>query len=156
MYLGMILLLMAALPILSIVAEYWMSSGGLDFVQVAGRWFVFWSVGVRLVLAGLRQTVQPAFTAQTIFRISDPEALKVVQELGFGNLAIGLLGIVAVLAPAWLMPAAVAGALFYGLAGIKHVLNAEWTRLEAIAMVSDLAIAAVLIAYVVATLVGDY
>ena len=154
MYIVLIVLLMAVLPIVSIAIDAMMSAGTFDLLTSATRWFVFWGAGVRLALAGLRQIAQPAFTAETIFRIKDPEAHKIVQELGFGNMALGVLGIVAGFVPDWVLPAAVASAIFYALAGIKHVLNAEWTRLEAVAMISDLGFAAILIVLVAGRLIG--
>lgn len=154
MYLALIVLLMAVLPLLSIVVDYAYAAGDADLIVICGRWFVFWAVGIRLLLAGIRQTVQPSFTAETIFRIKDPAAHKIVSELGFGNLAIGLLGVLSLFRDDWLLPAAISGGLFYGLAGIKHVLNSEWTETEIIAMISDLAIFAILAFYVAAVLLG--
>ena len=31
---------------------------------LVGKWFVFWTVGIQLFLAGLRQIVQPRYTAE--------------------------------------------------------------------------------------------
>jgi hypothetical protein len=42
---------------------------------------------------------------------------------------------------------ALAGAIFFGLAGIQHVRNKASSRAEIAAMVSDLGLAAVLIVY---------
>ncbi|MET0743678.1 MAG: hypothetical protein ABWY78_09935 [Microvirga sp.] len=157
MYGWMIVGLMGVLPIGSILAEWLLFPGGAGaaaLVPLVGKWFVFWAAGVRLFLAGLRQIADPAFTAQTIFRIADPGAGVIVQELGFANVAIGILGIVSFLHGAWIVPAALAGCVFLGLAGGRHVLNANRTRTETIALVSDLWIAAVLAAFLVATLVA--
>ena len=93
MYLAVVVLLMAVLPIASIVAESILARGGADLLWLIGKWFVFWSVGVRLMLAGLRQVFNPAFTAETIFGVKEKAALTIVRELGFGNLSIGLLGV---------------------------------------------------------------
>src|SRR6478609_6215113 len=99
MYWLMIVGLMGVLPIGSVLLEWLFLDGGggpagpAGLVALIGKWFVFWAIGVRLFLAGLRQIADPAFTAKTIFRIEDPKALIVVQELGFANMALGLLGI---------------------------------------------------------------
>jgi hypothetical protein len=150
MYLAVIALTMFVLPIASIAQEYFASAGSPDLIALAGKWFVFWGVGVRLLLAGLRQTINPAFTARTIFEIKDEAAEKVVRELGFGNIAIGVLGVISQFDSAWVLPAAISGGLFYGLAGAKHVLNNPRTRLENIAMVSDLFMFAILLVYTIA------
>lgn len=149
MYLLMVVALMGALPILSVIAEVF-KHGGADIAFVVARWFVFWSVGVRLLTAGLRQAANPAFTAQTLFRISDAGSLKIVRELGFANLAIGVLGVAALFEPSWIIPAALVGALFFGLAGVQHAMNKGRERLADFAMASDLFVFLVLAACLVA------
>ncbi len=153
MYLVMVIVLMVALPVLSVASELVVFHGGDVLVQV-GRWFVFWAVGVRLLAAGLRQTIDPTFTAKTIFAIGDPAARRIVRELGFGNLAIGLIGMLALVNSGWIVPAAIAGGVFYGLASLRHVRNRDRTRTETIAMVSGLFAAGVIAAWLVAVLVG--
>ena len=37
--------------------------GGGGLMPLVGKWFVFWAVGARLFIAGIRQVIQPAFTA---------------------------------------------------------------------------------------------
>ncbi|GLI24136.1 hypothetical protein GGQ86_003806 [Xanthobacter flavus] len=142
MYLAAILVLMLIAPLASILVEALVAGGPLAGLVL--KWFVFWGIGARLGLAGLKQVTQPAFTAQTIFEIADPKAQVIVQELGFANLAFGLMGLLSLAFPAFLQPAAVGGGLFYLLAGVMHALRAGKTRTETIAMVSDLGIVAVL------------
>lgn len=142
MYLAAILVLMLIAPLASILVEALVAGGPLAGLVL--KWFVFWGIGARLGLAGLKQVTQPAFTAQTIFEIADPKAQVIVQELGFANLAFGLMGLLSLAFPAFLQPAAVGGGLFYLLAGVKHALRAEKNRTETIAMVSDLGLVAVL------------
>lgn len=142
MYLAAILVLMLIAPLASIFVEALVAGGPLAGLVL--KWFVFWGVGARLGLAGLKQVTQPAFTAETIFEIADPKAQVIVQELGFANLAFGLMGLLSLAFPAFLLPAAVGGGLFYLLAGVMHALRAEKNRTETIAMVSDLGIVAVL------------
>ena len=142
MYLAAILVLMLIAPLASILVEALVAGGPLAGLVL--KWFVFWGIGARLGLAGLEQVTQPAFTAETIFEIADPKAQVIVQELGFANLAFGLLGLLSLAFPAFLLPAAVGGGLFYLLAGVKHAMRAGKTRTETIAMVSDLGIVAVL------------
>jgi hypothetical protein len=147
MYLTVIVLLMGALPIASILVELILLHSGADLLPLIGKWFVFWSVGVRLLLAGLRQIVNPEFTAETIFGIKEKAALTIVQELGFANLAIGLLGALTLVNPQWIAPAGIVAGLFYALAGIKHLVKVDRNATENIAMVSDLFIAVVLAIY---------
>ncbi len=150
MYFAVVLLLMGVLPVASIVAEAAILQGGADLTLLIGKWFVFWSVGVRLVLAGVRQIANPSFTAESIFEVKDKGAMIIVQELGVGTLSIGLLGACTLFNPGWITPAAVTGGLFYGLAGAKHLLKAGRNANETIAMISDLFIFLVLAGYLVA------
>ncbi len=143
MYVASIILLLFVLPAGSVVIEaFW--RGGADLMPLVGKWFVFWGVGVRLFLAGIRQVAQPQFTAVDIFAIKDRAALAIVREIGFGNLAMGTLGLLTLARPAWLIPAAIVGGLYYGLAGVGHLLRGERNFAENAALVSDFFIFVVL------------
>lgn len=151
MYLVIIWGLTLVIPAISVLIAMSLTPNP-DIVLIVGTWFTFWGVGIRLLTAGVRQVMQPAFTAKTIFRIQDPEAEKLVSEIGFGNLAMGLVGALTLLVPAWLAPAALTGGLYLGLAGIKHVLNAKRTREETHAMLTDLIVAVICVLFAVITL----
>jgi hypothetical protein len=144
-----IFLLLFALPIGSVVVEHFYMHSTVPFMLLAGKWFVFWSVGIRLFLAGLRQTFQPRFTAEQIFEIKGSEALPFIRELGLANLSMGFLGIISLLKPDFVLPAAIVGGLFYGLAGINHAIKRRWNFNRIIAMISDLYIFLVLAIYVI-------
>ncbi len=150
MYYAMIVLLMGVLPIASIVVERLIDNA--DLAVLLGKWFVFWACGVRLLLAGVRQIANPTFTADTIFGIADKDAGKIVSELGFANVAIGVLSVASIARPDWVLPAAIVAGLYYGLAGVKHVFNASRNRIENWATASDLGIFVVLAIYVALTL----
>jgi hypothetical protein len=72
------------------------------------------------------------------FSVPQQAALKIVQELGIANFSIGVLGVLCLSQSGWMLPAAIAGGLFYGLAGIQHRFNRDRTAAENIATVSDL------------------
>jgi hypothetical protein len=101
---------------------------------------------IRLLLASLRQIVQPQYTAETILGIKNEESHVVVRELGFANAAIAVVGVGSIIFPAWVTAGALAGGIFYGLADVNHALRPHRNRLEAIAMISDLFVAVVLLA----------
>lgn len=150
MYLAVVVLLMGLLPAAAIV----MDLGQAPLPVLIGKWFVFWAVGVRLLTAGLRQVLQPRFTAEDILGVTDPAAVPLVRELGFANIAMGGLGVLSLAIPAWALPAAIPGGLFLALAGIGHLRKRDRNRKETIAMVSDLFAATVLAGFVVATVMG--
>lgn len=151
MYFAVIALFMLILPAGCVGLEYAVLHTSSDLVALIGKWFAFWGVGMRLGIAGLRQAFNPAFTAQDVFEIEDPRVHPIVRELGFANLSLGLLGLLA-LVPGWPLPAAIAGGLFFALAGWKHIQASERNLTRSVAMVSDLFIALVLASFVAAML----
>ncbi len=96
--------------------------------------------------ASLRQLIQPRYTAETILGIKGDEPLLIMREPGIANAAIGTIGAGSLLAPGWLMAEALAGGIFYGLAGVNHAVRPHRNRLENVAMTSDLFVATVLLA----------
>jgi hypothetical protein len=152
MYFVMVVGLMVVAPLLSIGIELLVAPGS-GLIPLAGRWFVFWAVGMRLFTAGLRQVLKPEFTARTIFDIEDPAAFAVVTELGVSNIAIGVLGLASIYLAGWVMPAALYGVIFYGVAAARHLANRHRNRMESIATWSDLWVAVVLAAFLVGSLI---
>lgn len=142
---------MVVIPALFVVGEMVMTQNA-DLLLLIGKWFVFWGIGIRLLTAGVRQIAQPAFTAKTIFKFDDPGAEKLVTEIGFGNVAMGSIGTLSLLFPGWVLPAAIAGGLYLGLAGLKHVFNRNRNADENTAMITDLIIGAVMIVFVLGTM----
>ena len=141
---------MLALPVGSIYVEYSYLHSTAPLMLLVGKWFVFWSAGVRLLLAGLRQFFQPRFTAEQILGIKSDDALPLVRELGAANFATGVVGIASLAKPSFTLPVAIAAAIFYGIAGIRHVAGSDRTRNENIAMISDLFVALILALYLAA------
>jgi hypothetical protein len=154
MYYLIVGLLMFVLPIGSILVELFAFKSTQALMPLIGKWFVFWGVGGRLFLAGLRQAIQPRFTAEAILGIKCKESLQVVQELGFANISIGAIGIVSIFSGSWVMPSAIAGCLFCGLAGGRHVVKSKRNTVEDTALVSDLFIFVVLLLYIVVQVVS--
>lgn len=149
MYLAIVVLLMVIFPLGSIYAEHSLLHTASAVMPLVGKWFVFWGAGVRLFLAGLRQFFQPRFTSEQIFGIKSDEVLPLVRELGVANFATGVVGIASLAKPDFVLPVAVVAAIYYGIAGIRHVAADHRNANETIAMVSDLYVAVVFGAYVV-------
>ena len=149
MYPLIVALFMFLLPGASVAFGY---AGPESLMPLIGKWFVFWAVGERLLTAGVRQYLQPDFTAREIFHMGD-EALPIVRELGVANCAVGVAGVVSLWRPDFIVPVALIAAIFYGVAGVRHVFEKGRGRNETIAMVSDLFAAAILGAYIISTLI---
>jgi hypothetical protein len=75
--------------------------------------------------------------------------LPFVRELDVANFATGFIGIASLAKPSFTLPVAIAAAYFFGVAGIRHLVDKDKTGNENIAMVSDLFVSLVLAAYVV-------
>lgn len=137
MYLISILVLMLLAPAVSVLLGRYHAAGA-SVTGLALDWAAFWMVGGRLFLAGIRQIVQPRYTAAKILGVEHADSLLFVRELGFANLALGTVGLGGALWTQWTVPAAVGGTIFYGLAGLNHLLAGQRTASARIAMLSDL------------------
>jgi hypothetical protein len=153
MYLPAIIGLMLVLPLISVAAQTSMLPDPAALMGLGGKWFTLWGVGVRLFVAGLNQVFRPHFTAEDVFGIGDPAAHGLVREIGFGNLAMGTLGILSLFVPEFLLPAAIVGGLFFGLAGLGHLMRKDRNVKEQVAFVSELAMLALLAGFVASRLV---
>ena len=142
LYYAIVFSLMFLLPAACAGLE-WRATEGIASALIQ-KWFVFWAVGVRLLLAGSRQIVQPGYTARQILGLRGNEALLVVRELGFANVALSIVAAGSLVVPGWRVAGALAGAVFYGLAGTNHAGHAGRNRAQTVAMVSDLFVALVL------------
>jgi len=137
---------MLLLPLASVIITIYRD--GLPFsLLLAGKWLIFWAIGVRLFIAGIRQATNPAFTAQRIFSISGSDSFPIIRELGFANICIGLLGILSLWFPSWCGAAALSGGLYFGLAGMLHLFKKIDSRNEVIALASDLYIFLIMLFY---------
>jgi hypothetical protein len=132
------------LPLASIATEALVNATPLG-APLVSKWFAFWSVGCRLLLAGTKQTYQPAYTARKILGLKGDESLILVRELGFANVAMGVLGVLSLFEQPWQLGAALTAGVFYGLAGINHAIQLHRNRLENVAMLSDLFVSATLL-----------
>ena len=113
---------------------------------------MFWGVGVRLGLAGLRQFFQPAFTAKEIFHMSSDEALPLVRELAVANIATAVVGLLSLDIPELRPAGTISACIFYGVAGARHAAEPNRSRKEDIAMVSDIFLFLVLAIFLIARL----
>jgi hypothetical protein len=73
----------------------------------------------------------------------------VIRELGFANICMGIIAMTSLIQAEWRLPAAVAGGLYFGLAGLLHVFKKPDSRNEMIALVADLYLFIVMAAYIV-------
>ncbi len=99
-YLILLLLLDLILPLTSIFLDHAKSHAAIDPALV-GKWVLFFSVGLRLFIAGLVQVLIPEFTATRIFRLRHKESYTVIRELGFGNISMGVIAMLSLAKVEW-------------------------------------------------------
>lgn len=99
MFVAAVTLLMFVCPALSVAVEVSVNNDHGALIDVVGKWFVFWAVGVRLFTAGMRQIARPGLTSEGILGIEGHAAWQLVRELGFANVAIGSIAVVSLWHP---------------------------------------------------------
>lgn len=144
LYQWSVILFFLIVPVVATILEVLFYYSGTSVVTVLFKWFVFSGIGLRLGCVSIKQIFQPGFTAKEIFNISDEKAFIIVQELGCANLCLALLALLSICFGSFRIPAAISGGLFFGLAGIQHLLKSKYSNIERFAMVSDFYIFSVL------------
>jgi hypothetical protein len=148
MYAVSVILSMVVLPILSIGYEHYIHHSPAPLMLLVGKWFVFWSGGIRILGASLRQFFQPRFTVEEIFGIRNDGALPFVRELGIANFAAGTVGVLSIVQSSFILPSAIIAALFFGIAGLRHLTDKHRSRNQNLAMITALFVSLVLIGYI--------
>jgi len=146
-YLIVVLASALILPSLSVFVEFFVNKPESISVALAGKWFIFYAVGVRLTMAGMVQVIKPSFTAKEIFHIESESAFPVVRELGFANICFGLIGLISLFLPQWRIVSAFGSGLYYGIAALNHIIKKPAGANEMVALVSDVFVFLVLAAY---------
>ena len=140
-----------ALPIICGIVELALIGG--DPVLVLGKWWVFWGVGTRLLVAGIAQVSGKGPTSAILGAAAPSvQEKQLVRELGTANIGMGLAGILAPV-PGWALPAGLAGRAFLLIAGIMHVSKKNKNPQEALATWTDLIVGIVVIALAAAVLI---
>jgi hypothetical protein len=85
------------------------------------------------------------------FRDQGSRGIGIVRELGFANLSTGTLGLASLAVPAWVVPAAIVGGLFYGLAALGHAFRGKRNFKEQTALISDIFAFVILAVFVAST-----
>lgn len=146
-YLYSTILLMLIFPTISILIDVGFIHHDSNLISLMGKWFIFWAIGCRLLTAGLKQAFNPAFTAETIFHLKDKESFVIIRELGFANICTGLTAIISLMIPQWRIVIAFSGGLFFGLAGLIHILRKPDNQSELIPLISNIFIFLVMVVY---------
>jgi hypothetical protein len=147
-YLLLNISLIFILPLLSIAGEFVIDKVPISW-ELAAKWFVFWTIGIRLFVAGVKQASSPEFTATKLFNLKNSESYVVITELGFANMSLGMIGILSVINDSWRLIAAITGGLYLGFAGLHHCLKKTDSKNEVIAMLYDFIVFIVILLYLI-------
>ncbi|MFE4197629.1 hypothetical protein ACFRJ9_17340 [Paenarthrobacter sp. NPDC056912] len=139
------------LPVIAGMLELALVGG--DPVLVFGKWWVFWGVGTRLLVAGLAQVSGKGPTT-AILGAATPsvQAQQLARELGTANIGMGLAGLLS-LVPGWALPAGFAGGIFLLIAGMLHVPKKNKNAKETLATWTDLVVGFAVVVLAVYTLI---
>lgn len=139
------------IPLFGFFGEYLLKNSPLTF-HLFGKWFIFSAVGFRLFVAGIQQSVKPAFTAKEIFHIKSSESFPIIRELGFANLCFGLVAIISLFKPEWRIVSAFASGLYFGIAALQHLIKKPVGANERFALWTDIIIFVVLLLYFIVSI----
>ena len=140
------------LPIVGVIIDVSILKSEINIYSLMFKWFVFSGVGLRLLSAGLKQLINPSFTAKEIFKVNDEKSFSIVREVGLANISFGFIGLLSFFLPQFRLAAAISGGLYFGLAGCLHLFNKVKSRDEIFAMISDYFIFFVLLILVIVNL----
>ena len=150
-YFILVILQTIILPIVSGVIELVVVGG--DPVLVFGKWWVFWGVGTRLLVAGVAQLSGKGPTSAILGAAAPSiQETQLTRELGMANLTIGLAGLLA-LVPGWALPAGFAGGIYLLIAGIMHLPKKGKNPQESLATWTDLLVGVVVVVLAVYVLI---
>lgn len=144
LYQWSIILFFVVVPLLAIAGEILIFRSEEELASIAFKWFVFSGVGLRLGSAGIKQIIQPEFTAREVFGIEDEKAFVVVRELGFANICFSVIGLLSLFFISFRISAAICGGLYFGFAGVYHVLRKPKGEEERFALITDISICVLL------------
>ncbi|WP_168203869.1 DUF6790 family protein [Humibacter ginsenosidimutans] len=142
------------LPIVSGIIELIVVGG--DPVLVFAKWWAFWGVGTRLVLAGIVQ-VSGGGPTSAVLGGGTPsiQEKQLTSELGVANIGMGVAGLLA-LVPGWTLPAAAAGGVFLLIAGILHLPKKNKNPQETVATYTDLLVGVVIVVFAIYTVIRAF
>ena len=140
--------LIAVLPITAALIESRIDQVPLNYANY-WKWFIFWGVGIRLFFKGVRLASTPQMTGLSVSSFRSRESYLLLLELGFANMALGSMGILSVINDQWRLIAAIAGAIYFGLADMLRLLKKTDGRHERVALIYNILVFLGLVAFMV-------
>ncbi len=140
-----LLLVTLILPLACFAVEMLMKRG--DRSDCIGKWFIFWAIGIRCLVAGIVQLFSPGFGSENT---AEASSFIYIQELGLANCCFGICASISIFLPKHRLYMT-AGAFSIGMAAILHFfrsgLDAGISFDEKTALISDICVLALLLSY---------
>lgn len=120
------ILVLTALPLVSLIIEHKINDVEIQ-AGLVGKWFVFWTVGIRLLIGGVVQILAALRQGNTILLRSNAgsDTRKIV---GIVKMALAVLGFLCIINDKWSLLAAVTAGFYIGLAGFQHDFKKPVTK----------------------------
>ena len=67
------------LPVIASTVNILINKSEIGPFSLIFKWFVFSGVGLRLLTAGLKQSINPSFTAKEIFKVNEENSFRIVR-----------------------------------------------------------------------------
>lgn len=125
---------LTVLPLVSAAVEYHFTKTGMSAVLV-GKWFIFWTVGIRFLVAGFTQVIRQGRGALILQGDTTGGFGKV---LGLVKMLLAGMAFLCVMKDSWSLLAAITVGVYVGLAGFQHDFKKPNTAEGWISMVYDM------------------
>ena len=120
MYYNLFLLLTSSVfPIVTSIVDIYIHNEKYSNLNIWYKWFLFWSIGIRLLLIGIKKVLFPLFYIKKVYK-SYCNQPNIIKDFGFSYISIGILGIISLFYDNWKFPTYITGSILYLLIGLNY------------------------------------
>ncbi len=114
-----LLLTCTLFPIITAIIDIKTSNNKFDDYNIWYKWFLFWTIGIRLFLIGIKKVIYPLFYIKKVYK-SYCNQPNIIRDFGFSYISIGILGILSIFNRSWQFPTFITGLILYSLIGLNY------------------------------------
>ena len=130
--------LLTVLPLLSVACEHHIAQAAVTGTLI-GKWLLFWSVGIRLLGAGIIQ-ITTCLPGNVGFLSNREDSNTVRKATGIANLVLAGMSFLCVANDGWSLLAAITVGIYVGLAGMQYDFKTPANRNAWINLVYDVVV----------------
>ncbi len=119
---------LTALPFITAIAIHYATTTPINGLLL-GRWFVFWTIGVRLMVAGLTEVMSSRRQGNIIF-LQGSESGEYRKIIGYLKILLAALGFLCMIKAQSSLIAALTAGIYLGLTGFRHDFKKPCTAIE--------------------------